>query len=163
VRELEGLEGVRLTDPTLLHHAGRWWPFAGRPGSAMDTLHLWSADRLTGPNVEHLESPIVLDPAGASMAGPIQSTEGRLFRPGQDNRSGYGDGIVVMESVRLDPEAYEQCATAELRIPGSRGPHTLGRWGEQAVVDLYYDRRNPRTAMLRLRAALSTHVRGALR
>jgi hypothetical protein len=151
---LAGLEDLRLTDPTLFRHHGRWWLFAGQPGSAADTLFLWEADDLRGPYRPHPDSPIVMDPARARMAGPIWVSGGRLFRPGQDNRRGYGDGVVLSEITHLDEDAYWEVPAGELRIDGRHGPHTIERWGEVLVLDLYDEVIDPRAALRRLRSRL---------
>jgi hypothetical protein len=151
---LVGLEDERLTDPTVLHHEGRWWLFAGKPGSATEALFLWHASEVHGPYEEHPDSPVVLDPACARMAGPVQVIAGRLYRLGQDNRGAYGDGITVCEIVRLDTDQYEERPTARLQVPGRRGPHTLDRWNGTAIVDLYDDRRDASAGLRRVRTRL---------
>jgi hypothetical protein len=134
---LQGLEDAHLWDPTLLQHEGRWWLFAGFPGSATDVVHLWLADDLFGPYRPHPSSPIVLDPSRASDGWPRPATGGRLFRPGQDNRRGYGDGVVLSEIKRLDPDGYEEVPTTRLTVPGRRGPQTVVQVGSRLLVDLY--------------------------
>jgi hypothetical protein len=151
-RLLVGVEHLRLTDPTLLHHAGRWWLFAGHPGSAADLLFLWSAAELTGPYVAHPDSPIVMDPACARMAGAVQDRGGRLFRLGQDNRRRYGDGIAVCEIVTLEPHRYREVQRAILRMPDGHGPHALGVWGDRHVVDRYDEVRDAGAGLRRIRA-----------
>jgi hypothetical protein len=151
-RPLVGVEHLRLTDPTLLHHAGRWWLFAGQPGSAADLLFLWSAAELTGPYVPHPDSPIVMDPACARMAGAVQDRGGRLFRLGQDNRRRYGDGIAVREIVTLEQDRYREVHRAFLRMPDGHGPHALGVWGDRYVVDRYDEVRDAGAGLRRIRA-----------
>jgi folate-dependent phosphoribosylglycinamide formyltransferase PurN len=153
-RPLRGLEGVRLTDPTLLHNGNRWWLFAGRPGSAADLLFLWSAPEITGPYVRHPDSPIVLDPACARMAGAIQSREGRLFRLGQDNRRRYGDGIAVCEIVTLHVDRYREVHRAHVRMRDGHGPHAFGVWSDRSIVDRYDEVRASGAGLRRVRPRL---------
>ena len=151
---LAGLTDLRLTDPTLLQHDGRWWLFAGQPGSAAELLFLWSAEDLKGPYVEHPDSPIVIDPSCARMAGPIQLHEGRLFRVGQDNRRGYGDGVALSEILQLDQEHYREQYRGTLRMPDGHGPHSLDMRGQCGVADRYDEVRVASAGLRRLRARL---------
>jgi folate-dependent phosphoribosylglycinamide formyltransferase PurN len=161
-RPLTGIEDLRLTDPTLLHHADRWWLFAGRPGSAADLLYLWSAPEISGPYVPHPDSPIVMDPACARMAGAVQATGGRLFRIGQDNRRRYGDGIAVCEIMTLEQDRYHEVYRASLRMSEGHGPHALGVWGDRFIVDRYEEVRDGAAGLRRIRARLSSLVLGGL-
>ena len=155
-RPLAGLEELRLTDPTLVHHADRWWLFAGQPGSAAEVLFLWSAPDVTGPFVPHPDSPIVMDPACARMAGPVQVHEGRLFRLGQDNRRGYGDGVAVCEILTLEADRYREVHHATLRMSDGHGPHSLDVWGDRCVVDRYDEIRDAGAGLRRIRAHLAS-------
>lgn len=151
---LSGLADVPLTDPTLLQKDGRWWLFAGQPGSAADLLFLWSAQDPLGPYVPHPDSPVVMDPSCARMAGPVRIEEGRVFRVGQDNRRGYGDGVAICEIVGLDCDRYREQYRAALRMPDGHGPHSLDVWGERWIVDRYDEVREAGAALRRLRARL---------
>jgi hypothetical protein len=147
---LAGLEAVRLVDPTMVKHDGRWWLFAGRLGAtSADHLYLWSSDELLGPYREHPDNPIVIDPSCARPAGPIVSAGGELFRCGQDNRGSYGNGIVVRKIVSLTEATYREEPHAELRMREGFGPHTLVVRDGYAVVDWYEERFNPLAWLLR--------------
>ncbi len=67
---LAGLEDVRLLDPTFLRHDGRWWLFAGMPGSAADLLWLWFSEVLGGPYKPHPDNPVIMDAACGPPCGP---------------------------------------------------------------------------------------------
>jgi hypothetical protein len=64
--------------------------------------------------------------------------DGRLLRPAQDNRTGYGASLLLTEVTRLDEGGFEQQVLAPLtagpRWPGRR-LHTLNRAGRLEVVD----------------------------
>ena len=138
-RPLRGLEQLRIVDPTLYHHQGRWWLFAGLPGSATDLLWLWSSDDLLGLFTAHPDNPIVMDVARARPAGPLIVAGGRLFRPGQDNRGSYGDGVTIAEVTELTTDRYREDPRVEVTVRGRKGPHTLFLDGDSTVVDSYIE------------------------
>lgn len=134
------VEGVEASDATLLERGGRWWMLASvrHGGSFSDTLSAWSAERLTGPWTPHPLGPLLVDIASARPAGRVEVRDGRLLRPVQDNRTGYGASLLLTEVTRLDEGCFEQQVLAPLaadpRWPGRR-LHTLNRAGRLEVVD----------------------------
>lgn len=139
-REAVLLEGIEASDATALLHNGRWWLFAtvGHGGSLSDSLHLWSADDLRGPWTPHAQNPVLVDIASARPAGRIIEHDGRLLRPAQDGRGGYGAALTLTEITRLDDEAFEQRVVSHLgpseQWPGRR-LHTLNEAGGIEVID----------------------------
>lgn len=139
-REAVLLDGVEASDATPFQHGGRWWMLATvrSGGSFSDTLHAWSADRLTGPWVPHPLDPLLLDIASARPAGRVVSRNGRLLRPVQDNRTGYGSSLLITEITELDDGAFEQRVLASVgaspQWPGRR-LHTLNRAGRLETID----------------------------
>ena len=150
-QEVRGLEAFRIIDPTVLFHAGRWWLFGGLPKTATDLLWLWSATDVAGPYEPHPDNPIVMDVARARPAGPIIAANGRLFRPGQDNRGSYGNGVTLSEIIELSTERYREVPRAQVRVAGRKGPHTLFLDGDSTVVDSYVERLSPLAGMTRLK------------
>jgi len=133
--------GVEASDPTLVQHAGRWWMMATvreGHGSFSDALYLWSASNVMGPWVPHQRNPVLVDIASARPAGRIVERGGRLLRPAQDCRGGYGRAVTLAEITRLDDEAFEQKILVTLRT-GPRWPgrrlHTLNRAGPLECID----------------------------
>ncbi|QDB80175.1 formyl transferase [Georgenia sp. 311] len=134
------LEGQEVSDATPFRHGGRWWLSATvrDGGSFSDSLHLWSADRLQGPWVAHERNPVLVDIAAARPAGRVVRRGGRLVRPVQDGRAGYGAALALAEVTRLDGAAFTQRVVARL-APGPQWPgtrlHTLNRAGRLEVID----------------------------
>ncbi|MPV36583.1 glucosamine inositolphosphorylceramide transferase family protein [Georgenia subflava] len=134
------LEGMEVSDATPFRHAGRWWLSATvrHGGSWSDALHLWWADRLQGPWTPHPRNPVLIDIAAARPAGRVVHRDGRLVRPVQDGRQGYGAALALAEITRLDETGFAQRVVANLRPgpgwPGSR-LHTLNRAGRLEVID----------------------------
>lgn len=134
------LREVEASDVSVVRHDGRWWMFATvrHGGSWSDALHLWSADRLTGPWRPHPRNPVLIDIAAARPAGRPVHRDGRLLRPVQDGRGGYGSALALAEVLRLDEGGYDQRVVARLG-PGPRWPgtrlHTLNRAGRLETID----------------------------
>lgn len=134
------LDGMEVNDATPFRYGGRWW-LSGTVrtgGSCSDSLHLWSADRLQGPWTPHARNPVLVDIASARPAGRVVQRDGRLIRPVQDGRQGYGAALALAEVTRLDDDAFEQRVVSRLEAgpgwPGTR-LHTLNRAGSLEVID----------------------------
>jgi hypothetical protein len=134
------LQGISAADVTIAQFVGRFWMFAatayaGRPSEA---LSLFSADDLFGPWLAHPGNPVLLDAGGARPAGNLVLRNGRLWRPVQDCRIGYGRAIGLAEVLRLDETGYRQVVRSVLR-PGQDWPgrrlHTLNRAGNLECID----------------------------
>lgn len=152
VRSCEGLQHQRLLDPTLHRDGRRWWLFAGLAGTDQYELNVWSADDLFGPYRAHPQNPVVITPQGARPAGPLFSVDGRLYRPGQDCRVRYGDGVVLHEVTELNDDHYSERRLGRLGLEGLYGPHTLA-YSEQRqvwVVDGFKESRTWAAGMYRL-------------
>jgi hypothetical protein len=134
------LRDVDASDATPFRHEGRWWLSATvrRGGSCSDALHLWYADDLVGPWKPHERNPVLVDIASARPAGRPARHAGRLLRPAQDGRAGYGGALAVAEVVDLDPGTFTQRVVARVS-PGGSWPgtrlHTVNRAGNLEVVD----------------------------
>lgn len=141
------LDDVRVVDPVLLAHEGRYWLFGthvpDHPGSRVSVLRLWHAPRLEGPWVEHPMSPIVSDCRTGRAAGRIFRSSGRLIRPAQDGSGGYGRAVRFQEIVELSPERYRERSLGSIepgRV-GAEGCHSFSFAGEWIAVDLRRSRR----------------------
>ncbi len=148
VKEAVLVSDVCAGDATLVQHGGSWWMFAsvrGAPadaplgsGSFSDALHLWSAPDFRGPWTAHPHNPVVIDIGSARPAGRIVERQGRLIRPVQDCRTGYGGALALARIDRLDGQGYAQSVETIL----SPGPlwaggrlHTLDAAGGFEFID----------------------------
>ena len=141
VKEATLVTSVVASDPTLLHHHGRWWMFAtvrDGGGAFSDALHLWSAPHFRGPWVPHPRNPVLIDIASARPAGRIVVRNGTLFRPVQDCRQGYGQALGIARILKLDESCFEQEVDTILTSgPAWRGSrvHTLNSAGGVEFID----------------------------
>lgn len=140
LRELGTLDiedGGRLVDPTLYRREGRLYLFANLLSSGSNALWLWTAESIDGLFRRHPAGPICISPMGARMAGSLVFENGRLYRLGQDNRSGYGNGLCAFEIAKLSPTDYEERLVGRLRFERVKGPHTLNLSGDRLLFDWY--------------------------
>ena len=108
-------------------------------GSFSDTLQAWTADQLWGPWTPHRTAPLVVDIASARPAGRVVIRDGRVLRPVQDNRNGYGASLLLTEITRLDADGFDQRVIGSLAASPESWPgrrlHTLNRAGRLEVID----------------------------
>ena len=141
VEEAVLLDGIEAADATVVRHEGRYWMFAvtrDGAGAPSDTLSLFMADKLVGPWRPHPTNPVLIDASAARPAGNMVHRDGRLWRPVQDCRAGYGRALGLAEVTRLDEECFRQTVHTVLR-PGTEWPgrriHTLNRAGSLECID----------------------------
>lgn len=141
VPEARLLDGIEASDATVVRHAGRFWMFASTrdgAGAYSDTLSIFMAHDLFGPWRPHPGNPILVDAASARPAGNVVLRDGRLWRPVQDCRRGYGAALGLAEIVRLDEDDFGQVVRGVLH-PDEHWPgrklHTLNRAGDLETID----------------------------
>lgn len=141
VEEAVLLHSLEASDATVVRHEGRYWMFAvtrDGAGAPSDTLSLFMADKLIGPWRPHPANPVLIDASAARPAGNMVYRDGRLWRPVQDCRNGYGRALGLAEVTHLDNERFSQTVHTILR-PGADWPgrriHTLNRAGTLECID----------------------------
>jgi hypothetical protein len=140
IKESVLLRGLEASDTTVFTHRGRWWMLATvrHGGSCSDALHVWHADRLVGPWIPHPDNPVLLDISSARPAGRVVELDGRLIRPVQDGRNGYGAALAVVEITELNEKRFQQRLLKRM-APGPWWPgrrlHTLNRAARLECID----------------------------
>ena len=122
------LEADCLVDPTLIHHADRWWLFVETsPTASHDTLRLYSSASLAGPWDEHPSSPLTNgDPAASRPGGRVISRDGAIIRFAQDCSSSYGEAVRAFQVTCLTTEAYEELELGAVLRPSGSGWNSHG-------------------------------------
>jgi hypothetical protein len=121
------LDGMAVSDATLLEHDGRLWLFATDRdgyGSTSDTLVVFHAPALKGPWAPHRRNPILIDRRKARPGGAFQRIGGRILLPVQDGTQGYGGGLGFSELLQLDD------SDVQLSDPTPIGPAHVGPEGD---------------------------------
>jgi hypothetical protein len=137
---LKGMEQYRIVDSTILEFEGIIYLFCGMNSSAADCLYLFHSKGFQNEFISHPLNPIVIDPSRARMGGRIILINGRLYRFGQDNSYGYGDGLSVCEIIKLSTTDYEEQVVGSLRFKDASGPHTIDLYKDESVFDFYIDK-----------------------
>ncbi|MGE6738765.1 glucosamine inositolphosphorylceramide transferase family protein [Allorhizobium pseudoryzae] len=141
VKEADLVTGLTCSDATLVRHGNLWWMFAtvrDGGGAFSDALHLWSAPDFRGPWTTHAANPVLIDIATARPAGRMVVRDGRLLRPVQDCRRGYGAALAIARVTKLDHEGFAQVVEAMIG-PGPEWPgrrlHSLNSAGGFEFID----------------------------
>jgi hypothetical protein len=135
------VDNVNASDATITAFGNRLWLFASiaeNGSSTWDALGLFHAQALEGPWSAHSANPVLIDAGAARPAGQMFERAGRLVRPAQDCRTGYGAGLAFCTVARLDTENFEQNVTRRFAPPPAwqaHGLHTYNRAGDIEVVD----------------------------
>jgi hypothetical protein len=139
--EVDLLEDVDAHDASIVKFGGKWWIFAtlrDQFGGAFDSLVLFFSDDLFGPYLPHNSNPVLTNASQARQAGQFLLDRGRLFRPVQDCRGGYGRALGLAEVLSLNQHEFAQVVSTELRPdvnwPGRR-LHTLNKFDNLECID----------------------------
>jgi hypothetical protein len=102
------IRGPGHVDSTVFEHDGSWWMFT-ETDTRRGTLRLFRSNEITGPWVEHPQSPVVAsDLRVARPAGRVVTADGRLLRFAQDCRTAYGSSVSAIEIAELSPKHYRE-------------------------------------------------------
>ena len=96
------------------------------------------ADELVGPWSAHPKTPVLIDAGGARQAGQFHLGCGKLWRPVQDCRGGYGRALGLAEVTTLDERNFDQVVRTIPRPDANwlgRRLHTLNRFGRLECID----------------------------
>lgn len=101
------LDGNDYVDSSISHFNDKWWLFTATTQN--DTLHLYYAQELLGPWMEHPESPIIEGDANiARPGGRVLVFNGRIFRYTQDDQPTYGNQVRAFEITELTTTSYKE-------------------------------------------------------
>ncbi len=127
-------------DTTPFFDGTTWWLFVTtcEPDGYCPSLLLFHSNSLHGPWIYHPANPISSDLDTVRNAGPIFCANGRVFRPSQSRKGGYGRSFSLNEIIRLTPTAYEERQVMTTMPKGMRGivgTHTYGRSSHWETID----------------------------
>lgn len=135
------VDGMEVSDATLLEHGGRLWLFAtdrDGSGSTSDTLAVFHAPALKGPWMPHRRNPVLIDRSRARPGGAFIRTGGRILLPMQDGTGGYGGGLGLSELLQLDENDVRLSDPVPIGAGGDwpyPRIHTLNRAGRLETID----------------------------
>lgn len=135
---------VDLADATLVERNGLLFLLGtarfGEDASSWDALRILVADRLEGPwrPVGAADAPLLVDSGWTRPAGRVLAGNGRLVRPVQDCRAGYGSALGFAEITHLDRGGFAQTPVARFRAADpARGLHHYDTAAGLEVVDVF--------------------------
>jgi len=126
------VEGRDYVDNSIAYFNERWWLFAATTSN--DTLHLFYADNLSGPWMEHPQSPIVEGNKHiARPSGRVLVYEDRLYRYTMDVNPPFGTHqILAFEITDITPTRYKEKLVQDEPILMASGKG----WNQQAMHQL---------------------------
>ena len=133
------LLNLRTVDSTVFEHESHWYMFSSpiTVAGAVPLTYLWSAPTLTGPWKLAHSQPLNANPLRARGAGGILTHDSTLWRPSQDCRFTYGDGLAFnkLESLHPTPRECESIFVAPTLLPGITHIHSYSRAREWEAID----------------------------
>lgn len=141
-RKCAVFDGLTLIDASPVKSGGLWWMFASLPGKqSTSALHVFFAERLTGPWRAHEANPVRRGADSSRMGGTPFVHDGALHLPVQDCSASYGGGLHVLRVNTLTPARFEAQITATLLPPAGAGAyadglHTLSAAGPVTLIDV---------------------------
>lgn len=116
------LEGEKYVDSFLYKQNGTYYLFTSVQfeDNSYD-LKLYFSDSITGPFVEHIQSPISHGKAYQRNAGRLIQKEGHLYRPAQECTNYYGQNVHIMEVKKLSITEYDEVPCYLDIIPPTKG------------------------------------------
>lgn len=117
------LQGDKYVDSSVFYYNNKWWLFACKASNnKSDNLHLYYADELTGPWVEHPSSPIIKADANiARSGGRVLVLEDRIIRYAQDDDPTYGNQVWAFQVTKLTTTSYNEEEISESPILKASG------------------------------------------
>lgn len=148
---------LRLTDPTVYFHNGRYYMFGNLTGEPF-VLRLWTSESLDFCNYkEHPQSPILVSPVGGRMGGQLIAEGEEIYRFGQDGSRMYGDGLTIHKITELTESSYNEELVARRRFnTGVYGPHTYSESEHLICCDYYVNKFSALAWLRRIRNKMSS-------
>lgn len=131
---------IPAVDTTPYYDGRKWWLFVTTCGPLgfCPSLLLFHADELEGEWTYHPANPLSGSLENVRNAGPVFESEGRVYRPSQSGRGGYGANFSLNEVERLNEREYRErrvSTTLPRGLPGMLGTHTYTRTAHWEAVD----------------------------
>ena len=137
---LQVLIDVAGVDSSIVYHKEQWWIFCGlKDDLPNEKLHIFYADKLTGPYKAHSLNPVKTDPAGSRPAGQFVVENGSLFRPAQHSVKWYGEKISWFKINTLTPRSFSEEYVGDLKPESTwdynKGLHTFSQTSKFILID----------------------------
>lgn len=107
-------------DSSIIRRGETYYLFTTVNDGNGNELHLYVADRLDGPYVEHSQSPLVVNDRFGRNGGTLLEWSGDLYRFAQDCDGDYGKNINIFKVNALSKTQYDESLVHE-NVLTSRG------------------------------------------
>lgn len=119
------VEGEAFVDASPFFDNDQWWMFAASGSEEQwysADLRLFHANHLTGPWLEHPQSPLVKnDMHIARPAGRVRRVNGKIIRLTQDCHPLYGRLVRAFEVTQLTETQYQECGASRRPVLNPTG------------------------------------------
>jgi hypothetical protein len=137
------LENVIAVDSTMFYYSDLWWLFTAMPDGSdalpKVKLFLFYAESLFSDEWKsHPKNPVITDQFTSRPAGNIFVNDGKIYRPSQNSKKGYGQGIDINEISTLSKTDYVERKTRSIKPNGEKfitGTHTFAYQEQMTVLD----------------------------
>ncbi len=102
------LDGEAWYDSIIHKIRGDYYLFTGHDDNVSQVQHLFVANSLKGPYIEHPKSPISRGRDRGRNAGSIIEHNGELYRPVQVCKNSYGEQISIMRIDDISPIQFRE-------------------------------------------------------
>lgn len=136
------LDNMNAADSVLLQHEGLWWMFtccqSHRSVDERDEMHLFYAEKLTGPWTAHPLNPVLTGVDRSRLAGPIVREGSTLYRNSQYGAWRYGYALNISRIDELTTTSYRETAVSRIQPDKDSqwvACHSLCQLGNFTVID----------------------------
>lgn len=129
------MENVTPWYDSIIHKKDeKYYLFTGHDDNVKQVQHLFVADDLLGPYIEHPKSPIAVGRDCGRNAGSLIEYNECLFRPAQVCKTSYGEQTTIMKIEELSPKDYSETVFIKNIIDTQRHPYQEGGHQWNSVV-----------------------------
>jgi len=137
------LENVIAVDSTMFFYSDLWWLFTAMPDGSdvlpKVKLFLFYAENLFSDEWKsHPKNPVITNQFISRPAGSIFLEDGKIYRPSQNSKNGYGQSIDINWISTLSKTEYVELKTRSIKPNGEKfitGTHTFAYQEHLIVLD----------------------------
>jgi hypothetical protein len=136
-KKIKGFENYKILDPTMLQYNDTFFIFCNLKNQPMENLYIFWSNDINNIFKPHKLNPVVTDIFSSRMAGNLIVENNILYRLGQNNSEGYGDGITINQIDVLSPTLYVESYFNKIKFEKTYGPHTFNIYQNLCISDSY--------------------------
>jgi hypothetical protein len=136
------LNNISAVDSDIFFHENYYYLFSSVNNNSYltdaDNLHIYYSDKFDGDYKKHRLNPIYRDSNKSRLAGKIFKIRNSIYRIAQNQKNGYGSGIVIFKIEKLNPAEFSEVLIQEIsgHEINKKGIHTLNFSEKYSVIDI---------------------------